>query len=237
MSARLYVVKISPPAGAARAMLALKRLPYRDVWLMPGLHPLLVRFAGFGGHTVPALSLDGHKVQGSTRISRFLDGIEPDPPLFPAEPKLRRRVEDAESWGERVLQPVPRRFFRHLMANRREARLWMATDVLGMPAPGAMAAAFLPIARVMAGRSHATEAQAQADLTALPRLLDRVDELIADGTIGEEAPNAADFQIFSTVRVLLEFEDLAHLLEGRPSVAPARRLFPSWPGPVPRLLT
>jgi glutathione S-transferase len=63
-----------------------------------------------------------------------------------------------------------------------------------------------------------------------------VDALIADGTIGGQAPNAADFQILSAVRVLLEFEQLGHLLDGRPSVPPARRLFPRWEGPVPPLL-
>ena len=34
--------------------------------------------------------------------------------------------------------------------------------------------------------------------------------------------------------VLLEFEDLAHLLEGRPCAPAARLLFPGWAGPIPR---
>jgi hypothetical protein len=61
-----------------------------------------------------------------------------------------------------------------------------------------------------------------------------VDALIAAGTIGAAAPNAADFQILASVRILLEFEDLSHLLEGRSCVPAARRLYPRWGGPVPR---
>ena len=57
---------------------------------------------------------------------------------------------------------------------------------------------------------------------------------MARGTIGGEAPNAADFQILSTVRVLLEFTSLAHLAEQRPCAAAALRLFPRWDAPLPR---
>ena len=67
-----------------------------------------------------------------------------------------------------------------------------------------------------------------------PAQLDHVDALVAGGTIGGERPNAADFQILAGVRVLCEFEELAHLVEGRPCEAAARRLFPDWTGPVPR---
>jgi glutathione S-transferase len=64
-------------------------------------------------------------------------------------------------------------------------------------------------------------------------LLDRVDALIAEGTMGGAAPNAADFQILSSVRVLLEFEELRNLLEGRPCAPAARLLFSDWVGPMP----
>jgi glutathione S-transferase len=105
VTARLYVMPISNPAAAGAAMIAHERIPHRLVRLMPGLHPLLVRLAGFDWFTVPALEFDGRKVQGSRRIARFLDEVRPDPPLFPAEPERRARVEEAERWGEQVLQP------------------------------------------------------------------------------------------------------------------------------------
>ena len=205
MTTRLYVMAISNPAAAGAAMVRHKRIPHRVVNLMPGLHPILVRFAGFAGHTVPALEAEGRKVQGSRQIARFLDELKPDPPLFPADPEDRRRVEEAELWGE----------------------------VMRLPLPPAMQVLFAPVIRQLARVSHADEQTVQADLELLPALLDRADALIAEGTIGGGEPNAADFQILASVRVLLEFEDLSRMLAGRACVPAARRLYPDWVGPIP----
>jgi hypothetical protein len=71
MATRVYVMPISNPAAAGTAMLRHKRIPHRVVTLVPGLHPLLVRLAGFEGHTVPALEVDGRKVQGSRSTRSF----------------------------------------------------------------------------------------------------------------------------------------------------------------------
>ena len=109
MPARIYVIPISNPSAAGTAMLRHKRIPHRVVTLMPGLHPLLVRVAGFERHTVPALELDGRKAQGSREMARVLDQLVPDPPLLPRDPEARRAVEEAERWGVRMLQPLPRR--------------------------------------------------------------------------------------------------------------------------------
>jgi hypothetical protein len=50
--------------------------------------------------------------------------------------------------------------------------------------------------------------------------------------IGTDRPNAADFQILSSVRVLLDFKALP-AAEDRPSAQRARRLFPHWEGEMP----
>jgi glutathione S-transferase len=233
MATRLYVIPISNPSGAGAAMMRHKRISHRVVSVMPGLHPFLVRLAGFERPTVPALEIEGHKVQGSREIARFLDELAPDPPLFPADPDARAAVEEAERWGERVLQPVPRRLFRYLMQTSEEARLWVGRDVIGLPGGRALQFAFLPVIGQLARISHADEATVRATVRDLPALLDHVDELIADGTIGGAEPNAADFQILASVRVLLEFEDLGHLLEGRAGAQAARLLYPDWEGPIP----
>jgi glutathione S-transferase len=107
MATRLYVIPVSNPAAAGSAMMRHKRVPHRVVTLMPGLHPLLVRMAGFERSTVPALDAGGRKVQGSREIAHFLDELVPEPPLFPADPEERSAVEAAERWGEETLQPVP----------------------------------------------------------------------------------------------------------------------------------
>ena len=233
MATRLYVIPISNPSGAGAAMMRHKRIPHRLVSVMPGLHPFLVRFAGFNRPTVPALEIDGRKVQGSREIARFLDELAPDPPLFPADPDARAAVEEAERWGERVLQPVPRRLFRYLMQTSEEARLWVGGDVIGLPGGRVLQFAFLPVIGQLARISHADEATVRATVRDLPALLDHVDALMSDGTIGGSEPNAADFQILASVRVLLEFEDLRHLLEGRACAPAARLLYPDWEGPIP----
>ncbi len=233
MATRLYVIPISNPSAAGAAMMRHKRISHRVVSVMPGLHPFLVRLAGFDRPTVPALEVDGQKVQGSREIARFLDELAPDPPLFPADPDARAAVEEAERWGERVLQPVPRRLFRYLMVTSEEARLWVGSDVIGLPGGRVLQFAFLPVIGQLARISHADEATVRATVRDLPALLDRVDALISDGTIGGARPNAADFQILASVRVLLEFEDLGHLLEGRPCAPAARLLYPDWAGPIP----
>jgi glutathione S-transferase len=143
-------------------------------------------------------------------------------------------VEEAEAWGERELQPVPRRLFRWAASHDSQLRRWLAADVLRLPAPGLMAAGYGPLARVFARMAGATDARVRSDLAELPANLDRVDELIAAGTIGAEVPNAADFQIATTVRVLLAFEDLRERVEGRPAGDLARRILPRFPGPIPR---
>ena len=229
MPVRLYVIPISNAAAAGAAMVAHKRIPHRLVRLMPGLHPLLVRAAGFEGFTVPALELDGRKVQGSRAIARALDELRADPPLFPADPERRARVEEAERWGDQVLQPVPRRLFRHLLLASEDARLWMGTEMLHLPAPRVLAVLFMPVIRQMARKSRADDARVRDDIAQLPQLLDHVDALIAEGTIGATEPNAADFQILASVAVLRAFADLEHELRGRPCEAEARRLFPDWP--------
>ena len=229
MPTRLYVMPISNAAAAGVGMVAHKRIPHRLVRLMPGLHPVLLRFAGFEGFTVPALELDGRKVQGSRRIARVLDEVSPERPLFPREPRLRARVEEAERWGEQVLQPVPRRLFRHLLLVNEDARHWMGTEIMHMPAPRVLTVVFMPVIRQLARKSRADDARVREDIARLPQLLDHVDGLIADGTIGAAEPNAADFQILASVTVLRAFADLGHEVRGRPCEAAARRLYPDWP--------
>ena len=236
MRAKLYSLSLSHPSHAARLMLERKGIEYELVDELPGFHPLQLRLAGFRGGTVPALKIEGRRVQGSREIARALDEIQPEPRLLPLDPERRRAVVEAERWGEQVLQPVPRRMFRWGATRSQTVRRWVAADVVGMPAPTVMAAANLPVAWAMARKCGAGDDTVRADAASLPDLLDRVDRLIADGTIGGPEPNAADYQIAPTVRVLLAYEDLRPALEVRPAAELAMRLLPSYPEPIPSFL-
>jgi glutathione S-transferase len=236
VTARVYMVSISNPSHAALAMVRHKRLPHRVVMLAPGFHPALVRAAGFPGWTVPALDLDGRRAQGSLAIAHMLDELHPERPLYPADPDDRRAVAEAEEWGERELQPVPRRLFRRALLDRHDFRRWMVETVMGWPAPALAATVALPVMTALARSSGADRAAARRDVERLPALLDRVDALIADGTIGSDLPNAADYQIASSVRLLHWFADLREEVDGRPCERLAARLFPRFGLPIPQVL-
>jgi glutathione S-transferase len=217
-------------------MLERKGVEHKVVNILPGFQPLVVRLVGFRGITVPALRIDGRRIQGSREISRLLEERVPEPPLFPSDPDRRRAVEEAERWGEETLQPIPRRVFRWGAARRQHLREWIAADVVGMPAPGAMARANAPLARTMARLVDARDDAVRGDIAALPDLLAHADALIASGVIGADEPNAADFQIATSVRVLLAFEDVRPLTEGHPVADLARRILPDYPEPIPAFL-
>jgi glutathione S-transferase len=232
MSARLYITPLSHPSHAVMGMLAYKQLPYKAISLPSGFHPYLVRAAGFSGRTVPALELeDGRRIQSSLEIPRVLDELIPERPLFPSDPSGRLAVEEAERWGHDELQPVPRRIFRRAATLDRDLRRWIAADVVELPAPGFVAAIGKPIA-ALRSREAGGEDMIRADVERLPALLDHADALVANAVIGTDRPNAADFQILSTVRVLLDFKALPNF-EERASARAARRLFPYYEGEMP----
>lgn len=231
--AKLYTLSISNPGHSARLMLERKGVETRVVELLPGMHPLLLWALRFRRGTVPALVLDGRRVEGSLAIAAALEATVPSPPLYPADPRRRAAVADAERWGEAELQAVPRRIIRHALAHDRELRTWFAGEICRFPLPRATSLAIAPVAALMGARVGAREARARADLVALPATLDRVDALLADGTLGGAEPNAADFQIAPSVRLLLASADLAPVVAGRPCEAWARGLLPEFPA-LPR---
>lgn len=240
MSVVLYWMAISHPARAARKMLDLKGVEYEVSEVQPLNQRVHLRLAGFRGGTVPALKLDGKKVQGSTRISRVLDERWPEPPLFPADPELRARVEEAERWGDEEFQPLPRRLFRFGVARDPELRRWVFRTQ-GLPAPDLMSTTMRPVFGYYARTTEAdgrrgNEAGARADLQALPGMLDHVDQLLADGTLTLDPPNAATLQILSTVNALDAFEDLHDLVRAHACAERAEQLFEKYPAAVPRFL-
>lgn len=233
VKAKLYAMRPSHPSHAARLMLERKGIDAKVVEVIPGMHAIVVRAAGFKRGTVPALKLDGERIQGTREISRALDRVRPEPPLFPADPEARSAVEAAERWGDEELQGAPRVIIRWVADNRPEMRVHLATEA-GVPAPRLAGAANAPVAKYFARKVGADDIEhVRAVLAALPGQLDHVDALIADGVIGGPEPNAADFQIAPTVRTLMTFEDLAHLFEGRPSAQLATRMLPDYPSSVP----
>jgi glutathione S-transferase len=232
---RLYVLPGSHPSMAARLMLERKGIPYKRIDLVNVASRGILRALGFPRPTVPALKLDGKRVQGSREIARALEEVRPEPPLFPSDPDRRRAVEDAERWGDETLQPMPRRLtWWAIRRDRSTVGSFLEGARLPLPIPIAVKTVG-PIALMSARINKSTDELCRADLAALPAVLDEVDRLIASGVIGGDEPNAADYQIATSVRLLLASDDVKPFVEGRPAGAHAMRLVPDFPGRIPAI--
>jgi len=230
---KVYVLPASHPCAAVERALELKGIPFDRVVELPILH-IPVQQVLFGRRTVPGVVFpDGTRAVGSRPIMRIVEGLSPDPPLLPADPAQRARVEEAERWGDEVLQPFGRRIPWTAFANAPEAlRSYAEDDPLPLPLPLVMKAVpiVIPLARLI---NRAQPDQVRQDLQELPGHLDRVDAWIADGVLGGEQPNVADLQLLSTVRLLATLDDLKPLIEPRPAFARAQALFPDYAGTTP----
>jgi glutathione S-transferase len=219
-------------------MLAFKSLSYRYIELLAGGHPPMLWALGFRGATVPAIKLlDGRRVQGSLAIAQALEQVAPSPSLYPSQPGARAAVSDAERWGETILQPIPRRLLRWGLSHHLRQRQWFAHVASPLPAPRVAGVLMTPIVPVFARLAGANAAQVRHDLNRLPNVLDEVDRLIARGVIGGDPFNAADFQIASSIRMLLAMTDIGRLVADRPAAMLARRIVADYTEIPPALPT
>jgi glutathione S-transferase len=236
VSARLYVIPASHPALTAELMLQHKGIPYKRTDLLPVISKGVLRTVGFPGVTVPALKIDGTKVQGSRQIARELERLRPEPPLFPADPQQRAAVEEAERFGDEELQhPIRQILWWGMKRDRAPLRSYSEGAKIGMPIGLAVKTA-APIVALSARFNEARDENVKRDLAALPGLLDKVDAYIAQGVIGGDQLNAADFQIATSLGLALTLDDLKPVFAGRPAAALAKRVVPAYPGQMPPIL-
>lgn len=236
MKARLYVIPASHPSIAVELMLAHKGIDYKRTDLLPVISKGVLRAVGFPGVTVPALKIDGDKVQGSRPIARELDRLRPEPPLFPADSEQRAAVEEAERFGDEELQhPIRQILWWGMKKDRAPLRSYSEGARIGMPIGLAVKTA-APIVALSARFNEAGDENARRALAALPALLDKVDSLVESGVVGGERPNAADFQIAPSIGLAMTLEDLRPAIENRPAGALARRFVPDYPGTMPPVL-
>jgi glutathione S-transferase len=236
VAAKLYVIPASHPSVAVALMLEQKGMEYRRTDLLPVISKLALRALGFPRSTVPAIKLDGRRVQGSTEISRELDRLQPEPPLFPADPDRRRAVEEAERFGDEPLQaPVRRILWWTIRRDRSSLESYAEGARLGIPIGLALKTA-APIVALAARFNEASDENVQRDLASLPGLLDRIDAWIGDGVLGAEQLNAADFQIASSLALAMTMDDLRPAIESRPAGELVRRVVPRYPGHTPPIL-
>jgi glutathione S-transferase len=88
-----------------------------------------------GQPLVPVLDLDGRIVVDSTAIIEELEQLQPDPPLYPAEPARRAEVEIFVDWFNRVWKRPPNELEAELTKPHPEPE---TTERLGAEIAGAL---------------------------------------------------------------------------------------------------
>jgi glutathione S-transferase len=232
VAATLYVIPGSHPSMAARLMLQQKGIEYRRVDLMPVISKAALKVLRFPGITVPALKIDGRRIQGSLKIARELDRMRPEPPLFPGDAERRAAVEEAERWGDDQLQGMVRRILWNAIGRERSSIGTYAEGArLGIPIGLAVKTA-PPIIAASVRFNRADDVSVRADLAALPGVLDRVDDWIDEGVLGGETVNAADLQVATSLRLLMTLDDVRGAIADRPAGELAMEVVPDFPGRV-----
>jgi len=236
VKARLFVIPASHPSIAAKLMLEHKGIAYKRTDLLPVISKVALRVAGFPRVTVPALKIDGRRVQGSREIARELDRLQSEPGLFPDDAEKRAAVEEAEQWGDEVLQPPMRQILWWTIKRDKEPlRSYSEGAKLGLPISLAMKTA-APIVALSARFNEADDEHVRRGLAAMPAMLDKVDAWIAAGILDGEQLNAADFQIAPSLGLAMTLDDLRPAIENRPAGALAKRVVPNYPGKTPPIL-
>lgn len=232
---KFYMFPGSNSVMTGRLMLDHKGVEYETVKLPPGAHAFIMLGLGFDTMAVPALKIDGRRVQGTRWIARALDEAFPQRPLFPADPAERKAVEDAERWGE-GFQNATRRIFYCAARRDRTAFTSVMSPERGRAMRAGLRVAAPLIVRLATGAHRATDDHVREDLELLPQRLDQIDAWIAQGLLNGAELNAADFQIAPNLSGLLFAEDLAPFVKGRPAAELARRVAPGYQGHVTRVI-
>lgn len=249
MKAKLYVILGAHPSRTAMLMLEHKGIDYETVEVPPILQPFAMRLLGFKADpgfsrqvddrpppmlqaadrlgTVPALRLGERRVMTNRNIARFLDEVRPDPPLFPEDPERRQAVEEAERWGDEVLQMVARRLVVAATVNPHGEVRGDGDDRRLGPLLYRSRAMRLATAHVIARMVFRANAKTEAAMLAeLPAMLDRVDAWIGDGVLHGEDLNAADYMIVTSLAVLSYRPDVAREIGRRPALGLLDRVLP-----------
>ena len=229
----------SHPAMAVGRMLELKGIAYKRVDLMPVISKGVLQ--GDAVSRAPRSRrckhrraqdhrLAGDLARRSTRSGRSRRCSRPTP-------SARAAVEEAEVWGEKVLADGVRRILWNALRRDRRPRLRATREgaQLGVPIGLAVATA-APIIAAEPGSTASPTSPSAPTSPRFPGWLDRVDDWIAEGVLGGEQPNAADFQIAAALRLAMTLQDLRPAIADRPAGELAMRLIPDYPGDAPPVL-
>ena len=205
MEVTLYSVGPSHPGRTARLMLDHKGIEHRLVNLPPGSQPIALRPLGFRRGTVPALKQAGAGAEVGAGSAPRLDEVKPEPRLFQGNTASTDAGRGGRALGRRGSCRSPQGGWADgasPSSGRRCAPTWLVRPARWHRVCSAGQDCRWPGTSRAKFGANDTELVVRTVRT-LPALLDRVDELLSERTIGGERRNAADFQIATTTRVTL----------------------------------
>ena len=230
MHAKLVGVPGSHPCVSAELMLRYKGVEFTRLDLPNMTHKAMLPLLRYRGSTVPVITLEGKRVSGTMKIARALEHSCPTPPLF----RRTARRSKAPRPGPTACSRTACASSPATASAKDPEAMASFLDRAGDEDPGAHDA-HRP-AGDQAGRA-AADAHRRGDRADVPGgaagQLDRVDALLAEGVIGGERPNAADFQVAPSVRLMLTFDQLREHIDARPAGAHARAARAGLSRPVP----
>jgi glutathione S-transferase len=225
----LHVVPFSHPCLAVTAVLDRHGLEYETVDMVSGPHADEIEaIYGEGKRTVPGLLVDDEPVHGTTAIFERLDELVDDADLYPGA--VAAAIREAERGISEDLQAAARNLVFGALHFRPEALGTFAGSGPLDPAGTDFAIRMVRGAWRYIGISAEGIA---ATLAALPEQLDIVDELIDGGAAGGDDPTAVDYQLGSSLHLLVQIGDLRPLVEGRPAEALIDSWFERGPADIP----
>jgi glutathione S-transferase len=236
MDVRLFSIPGSHAATTGQLLFDHKGIDYKRTDVLPVVSWIVLKALRFPDKTVPAAMIDGERVQGTRAIARVLERRQPEPPLFPEDAERRRAVEEAERFGDEELQQRVREIFLwSTRKNRSELASYLEGAKIGMP-HGLAAKTAGPFIALDARARGATDENVPSAIAALPGMLQRIDDWIAEGILGGDPPNAADLQIGPSLRLAMSLDDLRPAIEDRPAGRLATRVVKDFRGRTPAVL-
>jgi glutathione S-transferase len=208
----LWHFRVSHYNEKVRWALDHKRLPHRRRAMIPGFHVPVVRWLS-GQSRLPVLRIGGRTLVDSTAIIAAIEALQPDPPLYPAEPAQRQRALALEDYFDEEVAPELRRLFWWTYVDRAADCAAMATDGFGLLARTAFRASW-PVTRALFCRNMGIDAaQIEAAQRRLASHFDRLEsEIGASGFLVGERFGIADLTAAAVMTAIIRPPEFSYAL-------------------------
>lgn len=170
----LYQFPISHYCEKVRWALDYKKLDYRTINLLPGLHMAKVTKLS-GSSSLPVLVHDGKIIKNSSDIVDYLDTHFPESPLTPDNQALRQEAMEWEKFADEQIGIMVRAVCYHVLLDHPDMLMPMFT--IGGPWYGRFVMPFIypKLSSTMRNKMKLNQRTSQIALKQLDRAIDKLD--------------------------------------------------------------